>query len=71
MAEDFGESTMDDEYEYADPEEKKDNKIWIIVAVVLIVLCCCCVVVGGAGWWLWENGDDIFGLAAQFTYLLL
>jgi len=48
-------------------ENGRDNKIWIIVAVVLVVLCCCCVIVAGGAWWLWNNGDQLFGLAAQMA----
>jgi len=71
MAEDYGENVTSD-YDYNDAAvEKKDNKIWIIIAVVLIVLCCCCLLVAGVAWWLYENGDEIFGLAAQFSTLLL
>ena len=47
-------------------EKNGNSKVWIIVAVVLVVLCCCCVFVSLGGWWLWNNGDDLFGLAARF-----
>jgi hypothetical protein len=47
-------------------EKSMDSKVWIIVAVVLVVLCCCCVLAGIGGWWLWNNGDELFGLTAQF-----
>ena len=68
MAEDFGEtlvSASDEE------EEKKDNKIWIIIAVIVVVVCCCIVVFGFAGYWLYTNGDELFGLSAQFIPQLL
>ncbi len=52
-------------------ENGRDNKIWIIVAVVLIVLCCCCVLIAGGAWWLWNNGDELFNLAARITQALL
>lgn len=52
-------------------ENDRDNKIWIIVAVVLVVLCCCCVIVSGGAWWLWNNGDELFGLAVQMVQTIL
>ncbi len=56
-----------DEMVTDDVEEKgMDSKVWIIIVVVLIVLCCCCVVAGVGGWWLWNNGDELFDLTAQF-----
>ncbi len=67
MSEDmtYGEEVLDAS------ENGRDNKIWIIVAVVLVVLCCCCVIAGGGAWWLWNNGDELFGLAAQVAQTLL
>jgi hypothetical protein len=49
----------------------RDNRTMIIIVVVLVVLCCCCLVVAGGGWWLWNNGDELFGLTANFLHSLL
>ena len=46
-------------------EENEKSKTWIIIAVVVVVLCCCCAIVSGGAWYLWENGDQIFDLAAR------
>ena len=67
---------MSDDLNYADEvanvgDNGRDKKVWIIVAVVLVVLCCCCIIAGGGAWWLWNNGDEIFGLAAQIAPTLL
>lgn len=51
-------------------EEKKKTNIWLIVGIVLLVLCCCLVVAGFGGKWLWDNGDEIFGLAQQASFIL-
>jgi hypothetical protein len=67
MAEDFGETIVSS----AEEEEKKDNRLWIIIAVVVIVLCCCCIVVGFGGYWLWENGDSLLDISANFLNQLL
>jgi len=68
MTEDFGESitTGDEGHE---PVEKK-SKTWIIVAIVVIILCCSCLILGYGGWWLWNNGDEIFGLASWMPFSL-
>jgi len=71
MTEDYGESINPD-YESVEPvEKKKDRKIWIIVVIVLIVICCCFVVGAYGVWWLWNNGDQFFGLASQFSPMLI
>lgn len=67
MAEDFGETLVS----APDEEEKKDSKIWIIIAVIVVVVCCCIIVFGLGGYWLYMNGDDLFGLSAQFIPQLL
>jgi nitrate reductase NapE component len=71
MAQDFGESITPNYDESEPAEEKKDRKIWIIIAVVIVVLCCLCLVGAYGGWWLWNNGDDLFGLAAQLSQFVL
>ena len=71
MSVDYGE-TPNASFDYEEPAgEKKDNTLWIIIAVVVVVLCCCCLVVGGGAWWLWNNGDALFGLSSNLSYLLL
>ncbi|MBU0513048.1 MAG: hypothetical protein KKD28_10210 [Chloroflexi bacterium] len=63
---DFGETVTPDEYKA--PGEKKDNKT-VIIVVVAIVLCCCCAVSAAGAWYLYNNGDNLFGLAAQISNL--
>jgi hypothetical protein len=68
MTEDFGESITTDNEGYESIEKK--NKIWIVVAVVVVILCCSCIILGYGGWWLWNNGDEIFGLASRMSLSL-
>ena len=71
MAEDYGE-TLKSDYDEDEPvQEKKSNKIWIIVVVVVVILGCCCLIGAYGGWYLWNNGDEIFGLAARLSQFLL
>lgn len=51
-------------------EEKKKTNVWLIVGIVAIVLCCCLVVAGFGAKWLYDNGDEIFGLAQQASFIL-
>jgi len=56
---DFAEASLEE-------STKSNNKtLWIILAVVLVVLCCCLVFGVSAAVWLWNNGDELFGLAAE------
>lgn len=62
MAEEFGEPIA--------AADGGNKRMWIIIAVVVVVLCCCCVAAGLGGWYLWENGDEIFGLANHLSQTL-
>jgi hypothetical protein len=70
MTEDFGESLTPDYGEGQSVEEKKNNTLWIIIVIVVIVLCCFCLMIAYGGWWLWNNGDEIFGLASNLSLSL-
>jgi len=50
---------------------QKKSKSGLIIAIVVIVVLCICCAFAGLVYYLWENGDELFNITANFLPMIL